>query len=461
MITQENPNFFNIFCGKNSELYETFIMLMYEEMHRGIIDEAVMNKTYMKSMVIKAIKNYEGDNPSTMDIDSLARTILDNVERNGWIENKYDSMNLDFVYNLTRNGRKVAQAIYQINKKDSITRHRNVRTTLGLLESYKRDGDPYDLIDALDASDHIVSDLMDLINEIHEKRKELTKDANASFEFASERFLQYIADEFLPSMDAYFNKDSLSKNSIRIDDIINSILDNVKKLSLYTKKMIERYPSMHNKESPVEDMLIIISDRVKNAKDNKLPELATATNNLFRHSEMVLRQVGSLRVRRSSLINTLALNIQNKDNESKNKIFNIFSKKMNFSRARYIDPYKIKIKEMKPNRKIKSNVIAEEEASEEVKQEQEILRKIIESKICLAEDVQKKIVELLKYEDYIINGQIPISNYKDLSASMQLVSIASLMEEYQVRRTNEPCVNEYFTTDECIISRKGKSDVNQ
>lgn len=458
MITKENPKFFNIFCGTNSSLYENFIMLMYEEMHRGIMGEAVMSKSYMKSMAIRAIKNYEGDNPSVMNIDSLARTILDNVEHNGWIENKYDSLNLEFVYNLTRNGRKVAQAIYQINKKDSITRHRNVRTTLGLLESYKRGGDPYDLIDALDASDHIVSDLMDFINEIHEKRKKLTRDATESLEFAGESFLRYIEEEFLPSMDAYFNKDSLSKNSIRIDDIINSILDNHKQLDLYTQKMIERYPSIQNKESPVEEMLIIISDRVKNAKNNKLPELATATNNLLRHSEMVLRQVGSLRVKRSSLVNTLALNIQEENDYRKEEIFNILSKKMNFSKTRYFDPYKIKVKETKKKRKIKCSVIAEEEASDEIKKEQEILRKIIESKICLTEDVQNKIIELLKYEDYIINGQIPIASYKDLSASMQLVSIASASDQYQIRRTDLPCVNEYFTTDECIISKKEKKE---
>lgn len=458
MITKEHPDFFDIFTGKNRELYENFIMLMYEEMHRGIMGEAVMNQSYMKSMVVKAIKNHEGDNPSSMDIDDLARQILKSVEACGWIENKYDDMNLEFVYNLTRSGRKVAQAIYQINKKDSITRHRNVRTTLGLLESYNRDGDPYDLIDAYDASDHIVSDLMDLINEIHEKRKELTRDANESFEFASESFLQYVEDEFLPSMDAYFNKDSLSKNSIRIDDIINSILDNSNQLNLYTKRMIERYPSFQNKDSVVEEMLIIISDRVKNAKNNKLPELATATNNLLRHSEMVLKQVGSLRMKRSSLVNTLALNIQNESEETKDKIFDLLSQKMNFSKARYLDPYKIKIKEMKKTRKIKSSVMATEEASPELKKEQEILRKIVESRICLTEDVQQKIAELLKYDDHIINSQIPISTYKDLSASMQLVTIASMMDQYQIKRTSFPGVNEYFTTEECIISKKDKEE---
>lgn len=454
MITTTNPRFFNIFCGTNSGLYESFIMLMYEEMHRGIMGETIMNKSYMRSVAIKAIKNHEEENPSVMDGDILARTMLENVEMNGWVENKYDSFNLEFVYNLTRDGRKVAQAIYQINKKDSITRHRNVRTTLGLLESYKRDGDPYDLIDALDASDHIVSDLMDLINEIHEKRKELTKDAAESLEFAGESFLQYIEEEFIPSMDAYFNKDSLSKNSIRVDDIINGVLDSTKQIDLYTKKMIERYPSMQNKEAPVEEMLITISDRVKNAKNNKLPELATATNNLLRHSEMVLRQVGSLRVKRSSKVSILALSIQEMSKERRDMTMASICKKMSFSKARYFDPYKIKIKAINKARKINSSVLAQEEASDEVKKEQEILRLIVESKICLTDDVERKIAELLTHNENIINGQVPIQSYKDFSASMQLVSIASQMNEYQVRRSNVPCVNEYFRTDECIISKK-------
>jgi hypothetical protein len=456
MITRDNPNFFNIFCGTNSELYENFIMIMYEEMHKGVMGESIMNKAYMKSLVFKAIKNYEGDNPSTMDIDSLARTILDNVERNGWVENKYDSMNLEFVYNLTRNGRKVAQAIYQINKKDSITRHRNVRTTLGLLESYLRDGDPYDLIDALDASEHIISDLMDLINEINEKRKQLTKDATRSLDEAGENFLEYIEEEFLPSMDAYFNKDSITKNSIRIDEIINTIFDNYSRLKKYTTHMIERYPAMQNTESPVEDMLLTISDRIKSAKESKLPELATSTSNLFRHSEMVLRQVGALKIKRSSLINTLAIAIRDMDEDSQNKVFEQMSKKINIAKGRYFDPYKIKLLDIKRTRKINGSVAAEVEASDEVKREQAILRKIIESRVCLTEEVQYKIAQLLKNEEYIVNGQIPIASYKDLSASMQAVSVVSLMNQYIVRKTGELCVNEYFTTDEYIISKKGK-----
>jgi len=172
LILEANKEFFNILTGINGLFNEHLLNTLFSEVYKGTMGEIVPNKNYMKSLIKRTQNEMNIYNEETKYSYIIAR-----LESTGWIEAKFDSMESDYIYNFTRNGRKIAQTLFQISNKKNITRQRNVRSTLGLLESFKKDGDPYDLVDAYDASDYIVSDLMDQINEINDYRKQIrTKD---------------------------------------------------------------------------------------------------------------------------------------------------------------------------------------------------------------------------------------------------------------------------------------------
>lgn len=449
MITKDNPDFFSILAGKNAVFYEKLLMTYFNEIYRGTMGEIISNKEYMKTVILKVLReiNYEDETKNF----SL---ILNRLEEAGWIESKYDNALMEYIYNFTRTGRKMAQSIYQLNNKSAVTRHRNVRSTLGLLESYKRDSDPYDLVDALEASDYIVSDLMDITNEITEARKQMIKDATCSLNSAGENFLEFLETDFSSSIVVYFQEDSISQNAIRINKIINDILEDTKRLETKNARMIKRYPHLKIEDYPVETQLQTISNRVRSAKDNKMPELINAISSLFSFSEMVLKQVSSLMVKRSSHLNSLALEILNADTTKKEKILKSFSNKISISKVRHFDPYKIKIKTSNKKR-VKNNTVAEDVApTKEQLREQKIKEAIRESRGYIAKDVQERIKKTLADEDSFTNTFVPIENYKDLSFSLNLVPVAKKSGLYNVVPTNRRSTTKYFTTDEYTISKK-------
>ncbi|UFH60384.1 Wadjet anti-phage system protein JetA family protein [Sulfurovum mangrovi] len=449
MITEQNSDFFNILTGKNASFYEKLLMTFYEEIYKGSVGEVTSNKAYLKSMIIRVQRDFDTD-----EENKNFSVILNRLEETGWIESKFDNLLIEYIYNFTRIGRKVAQSLYQLNNKDTITRHRNVRTTLGLLESYKRDGDPYDLVDALETSDYIVSDLMDQINEIHEARKKMIHDATQNVEQAGENFIEYIEKDFKSSITVYFNEDSISEHANRINEVINDILDDAETLQARNRRMVERYPTLTEDEYPVETQLITISDRVKNAKDNRMPELIESIKSLFKFSEMVLKQVSSLMIKRSSHMNTLALQIKDSDENEQEKILDAITKKISVSRSRYLDPYKIKVRNITKKRVKNNNATITRQPTHEEQIEHKIKTAIRESRAYLSADVQKRIIETLKEEDSIINGLIPIDTYKDLSFAINVVSVASTSGMFEVIKTGSISKNKYFTTDEYIINKK-------
>lgn len=451
MITKENPDFFNILTGKNGSFYEKLLMTLYNEIYRGVMGEIVLNKSYMKSAIIRVLReiNYDDENIKYS-------TILSRLEVSGWIETKFDNALMDFSYNFTRNGRKIAQTLFQLNNKETLTRHRNVRTTLGLLESYKRDSDPYDLVDAFDASDYIVSDLMDQINEINDVRKKMINDATQDIQNAGENFLDYLEKDFKSTVVVYFQEDSISQNANRINEVIYDILDDERGLEIKTQRMIKRYPKFLEYKFPVETKLQTILERVANAKDSKMPELIESISSLFKFSEMVLKQVSSLMIKRSSYMNNLALEVLNSNENKQEKILESIAKKINIQRGRYLDPSKIKIKTNTKKRTKNNTAIIEEEPSQEQIREQKILEAIRKSKSYISKEIQDRIVDDLKKEDLIINCFVPIDSYKDLSYALNLVSIAKTSGLFDVEPTGDRVEGKYFTADEFVIKNKGK-----
>ncbi|WP_122894121.1 Wadjet anti-phage system protein JetA family protein [Arcobacter peruensis] len=450
MITKDNPDFFSILTGKNSSFFEKLLVTLYSEIYRGIIGEVVSNKNYMKSVITRTLREINFD-----DENIKYSSILNRLESSGWIETKYDNALMEFSYNFTRSGRKMAQTLYQLNNKETLTRHRNVRTTLGLLDSYKRDSDPYDLVDALDASDYIVSDLMEQINEINDVRKKMIKDATQDVQNAGENFLDYLEKDFKSTVVVYFQEDSISQNANRINEIIYNILDDEKSLEIKNQRMVKRYPNFSLNDFPVETQLQTILDRVANAKDSKMPELIESISSLFKFSEMVLKQVSSLMIKRSSYMNSLALEILASNEDRQEKIITSIAEKINIQRGRYLDPSRIKIKTTSKRRTKSNTAIVEEEPSREQIQEQKILEAIRKSKSYISKDIQDRILKDLKDDDSIINSLIPINSYKDLSYSLNLVSVAKTSGLFDVESTGDRVNNRYFTTDEFIIKDKG------
>ena len=176
LITQSHPDFFNALTGANSKIVEKSLISLYEALYGNdfITDETLDRKKARDIVysVIQEIPWQKDDAQSFIEDDKeKANYIIRRLKDCGWIDFIMDRALLIKTFNFTKNGKKFAQTLYASSDEENIlVRQRNVRATKASLESYQKSDDPADLIDAINFSKYIVSDLTYNINDLREEK---------------------------------------------------------------------------------------------------------------------------------------------------------------------------------------------------------------------------------------------------------------------------------------------------
>lgn len=460
MITQEHPEFFRVLSGGNAPLYESIIVSLYDEIYRGSAGEVLVTREYLRNLIYKEMKGFDKEwlerEPSDSGVQATIQATMNRFLKEGWIEQKYDSIAMDHILNFTRMGRKIAQVLHQTNSKYLTTRHRNVRTTLSFLETYRDKGDPYDLIDAFDASDYIVSDLMDQINEVHDVRKNLVQLSIEDLQVAGENFFEFLEKDFRASISVHLTEDSISRYASRINSVVNDIMSDIDTMGSRDKHLIERYPNLADMPSPVEYHLIQIYNRTQSARDHKIPELLEAIESLFKNSEMVLKQAGSIMAKSTSSVKVLASMIRESSAEDKDVYLQKFAKFFNLLGARHLDPERIEVKKRAERRSIQSVVKEQPVPSPEKLRELRIRDEIRKAIGYSSVEVEEYLLQTLKEEDSVINAYMPIEKFKDLTMSLHAAAVALKSGEYKVETDGSIAHNRYYSVDKYTITKKDK-----
>lgn len=462
MITSVHPELFRVLSGKNALLYEKIIISLYDESYRGTSGESVINRAYVRDMILREMQNYnwqsEDDDNPVNDESIRASQIISRLVEKGWIETKFDTLEMDNIYSFTRIGRKMAQAFYQINSRHLSTRHRNVRSTIKSLQEYQNNLNPYDLIDAQESSDYIISDLMDQINEIHESRKNMVKQAMVNVEEASQGFFDFIEKDFRSSIAISLTEDSATRYNNKIHATIDAILADDKNMLIRNKLMKEKYPNCNDDHSPVEDYLFQISKRIQTASDIKIPELISAIDSYLKNSEMVLKQAGAIVAKRTSLANNLAVRIKSAQTPIKDTLLKQFANALNTMSIKMLDSQKIIIRQRKKRKKIYSVIATNKQISPEQKRERKIKSAIRKHMGYTNTEVEMYIDRYLQGSPSAISAFMPIENYKDLLKSLHSPSVAMKLKDYKVTKTGKRVSNEYYETDEYLIEKKSANE---
>ena len=201
LVTEKNSDFFSPLSGKNGKIIESSIIYLYKKTYGDDFTwEEILDRKMVKAIISRVLQEivwqdeYE-ENSLEKDRDK-ATYILDRLITCGWVVFEIDRGLSMRVFNFTKNGKKFAQMLYSLSDEDSvIVRQRNVRTTISSLEAYYKNRDPYDLIDAMTFSKHIVSDLTDNINDLKEEKNLLMQMAIEDVFEASGKFISFLEDD--------------------------------------------------------------------------------------------------------------------------------------------------------------------------------------------------------------------------------------------------------------------------
>lgn len=237
----------------------------------------------------------------------LAGFILNNLLEYGWLERHLDEATLQSQYGFSRIGRAFTQPFVESGSKDYRSRNRNTRNTRNSLQAFLDNGEVYDLLDAFEYSERIISDFADTISELEERRLQLVREVESRqlIEQAADQFFDFIDTVFKPDIEVRLSADSVEKYRDQISGLLAKIRrrrpygkgDQAALLwqTVMEKRLRALLPArVVAGQSLLENILAGIEERLKSACDIMLPALRHSLNSFTARADIIIRQLSYL-----------------------------------------------------------------------------------------------------------------------------------------------------------------------
>jgi hypothetical protein len=464
LITENHPDFFNALTGANSKIVEKSLISLYEALYGNdfIMDETLDRKKARDIVysVIQEIPWQKDDTQSFIEDDKeKANYIIRRLKDCGWIDFIMDKALLIKTFNFTKNGKKFAQILYASSDEENIlVRQRNVRATKASLESYKKSDDPADLIDAINFSKYIVSDLTDNINDLREEKNILMQLAMEDVKVAGGKFIDFVKDKFASDIAVKFGKDSANRYILDIEEIVKDL--SFDGLDARQKRLIAHFPMYRKNPNALKNILDAIDFRLKNACDTKLPQLKKEISSYIQRGTVIFRQTNSLFFNKNKEILKIATIIKKKKDEEKLKLLEDIGKSVRYPNLGILNLSAIKVR-----RKSKKDEAVSFLAPEIIMPKEAYIKSNFEQRKHLSFSYSQKEIRAYIEKHFeeansltITNNSFKITNPKELLIALYATDIMKQdKEKYEVRYTGGTCKNIYFETNEYIITKKEKN----
>lgn len=227
-----------------------------------------------------------------------ASWILNLVLDNGWMEKQVDEATLQSSFAFSRHGRHFTEPFILDNRGAARTRHRNTRNTRNSLEAFLERGEVYDLLDAYEYSERIISDFTDVIAELEERKRDLVREMSDQMlvQRASEEFFDFMEKRFQPDLAVRLSADNVEKHRDRISEVLDQIKNQDKQFKATAEaRLREVLPELIQPGSSVLwQILDGIDQRIRNASDVMLPALRRALQGFTKRADIIIRQMSYL-----------------------------------------------------------------------------------------------------------------------------------------------------------------------
>lgn len=459
LITESNSDFFKPLTGKNGKIVERSLVSLYGATFGDdfAVDDTISRDMVRDiiSVVIQQIPWQEEEDMSVQDDVQKANYVINRLIECGWIEFITDMSIAKKIFSFTRNGKKAAQFLYSISNEDALQiRQRNVRITRASLESYSRTNDPEDLVDAIDASKHIVSDLMDNINDIREEKAHLVSLARKSVEEAGEEFIDFFDRRFSSDIAVKFGEDSAIMHKLAINESINRLLSN-DNLDLMEQKFIRSFPRYKKYQNPVQSMLDAIRNRLVSACDSKLPHLKREVYSYVMRGESILRKTNSLVNNQNRDLEKLASLLKSASSTERLSLLDKIGSKINVVNLKVLNISNISLRKNSERELIETYISDPEPLTKEAYiQSQYELKKY--ASFSFTEDDRVEYMELyLKETGRASSLSFEVTTPKELLSALFLSDIAyTQRNKYLIFPQGKQTKNIYFESEEFIVERK-------
>ncbi|MCB1878154.1 MAG: hypothetical protein KDH88_19440 [Chromatiales bacterium] len=304
-FTDSRTHFFRPLTGKYRAQIVECLRELYGRLYGGSVD---YSRHFHRDLVIEVFQEAiarapllaEGTedefSPPVRPGREQAVWVLNLLLEHGWLERLVDEASMRSSYAFSRMGRLFTQPMVEAGGARFRTRHRNTRNTRNALLAFLDNGEVYDLLDAYEHSERIVSDFSDVIAELDERKRQLVQavEMQQYAQRAGDDFFDFMEKRFMPDLAIRLSADSVEKYRGEIGALLGKARRKAKEFKVRAERDLRKLtPELIQERERSVYLAILdgIEGRMHNAAAVMLPALRSALNGYTRRADLIIRQL--------------------------------------------------------------------------------------------------------------------------------------------------------------------------
>jgi len=471
----ERQNFFRPLNGKRRELVTACIRSLYERLHGPGADYSQnLNRDSLRDVLMPTIQEHaaevleevaaESDDLAAIDsgdVQQLAGALIRCLLKDGWLETFGDRVGLVTAYRFTRAGKLFAEALWSLSRLRTRSRQRNVRGCRNALEAALKNVDAYDLVDAYDYAEKVISDLSEGVDYFQELVRRLMSEASRT---PWEEFIEFL-DRFEKDFKKQMTADNVERHRQAIREAIHKLRcigqDKFDALEQQLRDIASWANPDSHAESTFDWMLERVEEMVEAACTTKHPELLKAMNIYVRRATSIVQQAMLLRGGQSRHYYSKAIAlVADQTGDSQTALLASLGDAIASAEIRVLDPATFKLRSASQRRKALT-VTVQPRVTRESRLAAAMHRAEAGAFALSNDDVLNSIRSELRLRNRSIRlSTLPVATATDVLQAMQAVEAIRSSRAADVKATRLPTrlYNEFYTANDYLIEFDDEPD---
>ncbi len=463
-FSPDHPNLFRPLTGKYREQVVACLRALYGGLYTTHAD---YSRAFGRDKVVEVCVEAIARTPLLDGEDEIdtprsereqANWVLNLLLDHGWLERQIDEATLQSSYAFTRVGRLFTQPMVEAAGGRFRTRHRNTRNTRNALFAFLERGEVYDLLDAYEYSERIVTDFSDIITELDERKRQLVRDVEAQqiIQRAADEFFDFMEKRFMPDLAIRLSADSVEKYRDEIAEMLGKARHKHRDFKAQAERDLRRAaPDLI--DDRVRSLYLVILDgidtRLHAACEVMLPALRRALHGFTRRADIIIRQLSFTGAARNDLLGVCRQLASATDADYETALA-AGGDRLATLVVGFADPESLRLHSGRTRRTVNSAVEQEPE-NDPLALRKLFVEQALERAFSLNNrELREYLIETLAGGRTVRTGNLPVRDARDLLRAAHAIEVGTAggAFRFRVEPTGQTLRTDYYeTTDEFVI----------
>jgi hypothetical protein len=440
---QERVQFFRPLTSKYRAQVLECLKELYQRLYSSssadygqALQRDVVIETFQEALVRAPILA-DGDDNDDLVQDSRFRNsreqagwVLNQLIEFGWMEKQVDEATLQSTFAFSRFGRQFVDPFISESRASARTRHRNTRNTRNSLEAFLERGEVYDLLDAFEYSERIISDFTDVISELEERKRDLVREMDDQMlvQRASEEFFDFMEKRFQPDLSVRLSADNVEKHRDRISELLEQVRNKNKAYKAKAEGHLrELLPELIQPGTSVLwTILDGIDQRIRNASDVMLPALRKALQGFTKRADIIIRQMSYLASQQHNDVLSVCKQLSELTPKKQDAQLMAVGHLMSVPEVTLVDPAQVRLTPPRKRRIIEADLDEGNEAFDMDARKDIYVQQVLDQAFFINNNSLRSYMQKhLMAGGVISTKDLPIDTAKDFLAVANAISLAS------------------------------------